>query len=284
MIGHDSVPLEPQLVPGVLAGRKARYPITPYDNNSEDGTLFLRCLATLHSRPRLEVSGAVDDYESESMQPIQIQVIWAHPRRDSLTATIAQQLIDQLAELGAHVDELDLYRSGFDSVLHAPDEPDWENPEKYYSNEVREHAARTMAATAVVFVFPVWWYSLPALLKGYIDRVWNYGLFYGGEHDQGIAAVRWVGLAGHSREKFQKRGYDRMMAHHLNIGIAEYCGVHDSRLELLYNTLGDDISDMPRHIEHLRSMARTSAAELVKHLNHRPRFSEVYSNQAKSGR
>lgn len=209
------------------------------------------------------------------MQPVQIQVIWAHPRTGSLTATVAQEFIDQLAELGAHVDELDLYRSGFDSILHTPDEPDWEDPNKHYSTAVHEHAARTLAAKAVVFVFPVWWYSLPALLKGYIDRVWNYGLFYGGAKDHGITAVRWVGLAGHPREAFQKRGYDRMMAHHLNIGIAQYCGVRDSRLELLYNTLGDNISDMPNHIENLVDTARASAVELMNDVQYQQQFSQV---------
>ncbi len=216
-----------------------------------------------------------DPEESASMQPVQIQVIWAHPRTTSLTATIAQEVIDQLKELGAHVDELDLYRSGFDSVLDTPDEPDWGNPQKQYSAEVQEHAVRTLAATAVVFVFPIWWYSLPALLKGYIDRVWNYGLFYGGAPDHGITGVRWIGLAGHPQEQFQKRDYDRMIAHHLNIGIAEYCGVKDSQVELLYNTLGDEISDMSKHVDTLKNTARASVAELMSYLRYDWHFSEM---------
>lgn len=205
---------------------------------------------------------------------MQIQVIWAHPRTGSLTATIVQEVIDQLTEFGARVDELDLYRSGFASVLDTLDEPDWENPQKQYSPEVQEHAARTMTASAVVFVFPVWWYSLPAVLKGYIDRVWNYGLFYGGAHDHGVASVRWIGLAGHPREQFRKRDYDQMIAHHLNVGIADYCGVQDSRVELLYNTLGDEISDMSKHVDTLKSTARASAAELMSSLRADRQLSE----------
>lgn len=195
--------------------------------------------------------------------PLRVHLVWANPRTDSLTATITQDLCAQFDELGAQVDELDLYRSGFDSVLRLPDEPDWENPDKRYSQEVHDMANRTMAANALVFVFPVWWYSLPALLKGYIDRVWNYGLFYGGEDSHNIPAVRWIGLAGHSREKFQKRSYDQLMAHHLNIGIAQYCGVHDSKVELLYNTLGENISDFADHINKLRATATDTAAALM---------------------
>lgn len=48
-----------------------------------------------------------------------VQVIWAHPRPDSLTATIASDVIEQLRTAGVEVDELDLYREGIDPVLRA---------------------------------------------------------------------------------------------------------------------------------------------------------------------
>ncbi|MGC7556625.1 NAD(P)H-dependent oxidoreductase, partial [Pandoraea pneumonica] len=82
-------------------------------------------------------------------------------------------------------------------------------------------------------------YSVPAIMKGYIDRVWNNGLFYGGGRRTGIAAARWIGLAGESAEAFRKREYDDLIARHLNIGIAGLCGIHDSRVILLHDTLGD---------------------------------------------
>jgi hypothetical protein len=66
-----------------------------------------------------------------------------------------------------------------------------------------------------------------------------------------------------------------MMAHHLNIGIAQYCGVRDSRLELLHNTLGDNISDMPNHIENLVDTARASAVELMNDVQYQQQFSQV---------
>lgn len=206
------------------------------------------------------------------MKPMRVQLVWTNPRIDSLTAMIARDVTAALETFHAQVDALDLYRSGFDSVLHEADEPEWANPDKKYSDEVRYHASRTTAATAVVFVFPVWWYSLPALLKGYIDRVWNYGLLYGEGAAHNIAAVRWIGLAGHPREKFEKRGYDQMMAHHLNIGIADYCGIEDSQVHLLYNTLGEGRSDSSQLVEELRSSARTVAVNLMTRLGAERQF------------
>lgn len=192
-----------------------------------------------------------------------VLVVWAHPRTDSLTATVTTDIVATLREAGVEVEEVDLYRSGFDPALREADEPDWENPDKVYSPEVRAHIGWARSADAIVFVFPVWWYSLPAVLKGYIDRVWNYGQFYGAGRRSGIAHARWVGLAGETREAFAKRGYEEMITHHLNIGIAGLCGIDDSRTTLLYNTLAEDVTDPTAHVTALRDEARAEARALA---------------------
>lgn len=190
-------------------------------------------------------------------------VIWAHPRTDSLTATMTADVIEELSLQGFEVDEVDLHRAGFDPVLREADEPDLGDVDKQYTPEVMELAARTKAADALVFVFPVWWYSVPAIMKGYIDRVWNYGLFYGEGRRSGIAAARWIGLAGESAEAFRKREYDDMIARNLNVGIAGLCGVGDSRVILLHDTLGEGIDDLDAHYLALRQQARSVAQELA---------------------
>lgn len=193
-------------------------------------------------------------------------VIWAHPRTDSLTATVTSDVIGELTAQGFEVDELDLHREGIDPLVREADEPDWDDLDKQYTPEVMALAARTMAADAVVFVFPVWWYSLPAIMKGYIDRVWNNGLFYGGGRRPGIAAARWIGLAGESAEAFRKREYDDLITRHLNIGIAGLCGIDDSQVILLHDTLGDEITDPEAHFAALRARATAVATELAETL------------------
>jgi NAD(P)H dehydrogenase (quinone) len=60
-----------------------------------------------------------------------------------------------------------------DSVLREPDEPDWGNPDKVYSSGVIREMERIERNQATVIVFPVWGWSMPAMLKGWIDRVWK---------------------------------------------------------------------------------------------------------------
>ncbi|WP_160112466.1 NAD(P)H-dependent oxidoreductase [Salicibibacter kimchii] len=92
---------------------------------------------------------------------------------------------------------------------------------------------------ALIFIFPIWWYSLPAIMKGYIDRIFNFGIAYGGNAGPVVDKIRWIGLSGHPKHKYDKRGYNKMMEHHLNVGISNYIDVQDTHVHLLYNTLGE---------------------------------------------
>jgi NAD(P)H dehydrogenase (quinone) len=56
-------------------------------------------------------------------------------------------------------------------VLREADEPDWNDPDKIYSEDVQREMQRIERNEATVMVFPVYWWSMPALLKGWIDRV-----------------------------------------------------------------------------------------------------------------
>lgn len=106
-------------------------------------------------------------------------VVVAHPRPDSLTAHIARLTTHRLTAAGYRIDLLDLNAENFDPRMTDADLPDWNNREKIYSPVVESHMRRILAADVIVAVFPVYWMQVPALLKGWIDRVWNYGFAYG---------------------------------------------------------------------------------------------------------
>ncbi|WTW95931.1 NAD(P)H oxidoreductase [Streptomycetaceae bacterium NBC_01309] len=165
-------------------------------------------------------------------------LVVAHPRSDALTAAVARRTRDRLADGGYDVDVLDLYAEGFDPRLGPDDEPDWTDRDKVYSAEVRGHQRRVDAADVIVAVFPVWWFGLPAILKGWIDRVWGYGFAYGRSRPR-LAAKRmaWIGLAGYGREHFVANGWDEVLERTLRVGISEFCGIRDVSVTLLYDSL-----------------------------------------------
>lgn len=167
---------------------------------------------------------------------MKILLVIAHPRPGSLTHQVAAAFAAAAEAKGHLIEVADLIAEGFDPMVREPDEPDWDNPAKIYSPEVLAEMARIERNEATVIVFPVWWWSVPAVLKGWIDRVWNHGWAYGGATYPHQKA--WMlAVAGGTQAQFAKRGYDTAMVTQLETGVLRYCGVKDARLEMLFGTL-----------------------------------------------
>ncbi|MFD5919979.1 NAD(P)H oxidoreductase [Kitasatospora sp. NPDC058201] len=181
-----------------------------------------------------EVSGGA---LPEGRRP-QVLLVLAHPRPDSLTAQVAARAADRFAAAGYRVDLFDLHAEGFDPRMTPEDEPDWQHRDKTYSADVRAHMRRIEAADVIVPVFPLWWFGPPAVLKGWIDRVWNYGFAYGRSRP-GLAAKRmlWLGLSSYPAAEFAELGWDVTVTRLLKAGISEFCGITDASVVLLHDSL-----------------------------------------------
>jgi NAD(P)H dehydrogenase (quinone) len=108
---------------------------------------------------------------------MRVLVIFAHPLGDSYAATLRDTVVAAL-EAGAHtVDLCDLYQEDFDPILSAQEWRDYENTSEN-TRAVSRHVERLRHAEGIIFVFPSWWYGMPAILKGYFDRVWLPGVAF----------------------------------------------------------------------------------------------------------
>ncbi|MGE3229462.1 MAG: NAD(P)H oxidoreductase [Hyphomicrobium sp.] len=173
---------------------------------------------------------------------MRILLVVAHPRTQSLTHAAADAFAEAATAAGHTIEWADLMAEGFDPVLREADEPDWSNATKAYSPAVEAEMARIRRNEATVMVFPVWWWSMPALLKGWIDRVWNNGFAYG-DASYPHARALMIGVAGTDEKAYQKRGYDQAMQTALETGILGYCRIADGRLELLYGSMDGEAAD-----------------------------------------
>ena len=118
---------------------------------------------------------------------MRILLVLAHPQRESFAHAVQERARAGLQRAGHEVRLLDLYGIGFDPVMSEADRRDYHTPGL---NEVRvaDQLAHLRWAEGLVFVYPTWWYSLPAMLKGWIDRVWvPFATF---ELPQGLAPVQ----------------------------------------------------------------------------------------------
>jgi len=98
-------------------------------------------------------------------------VVYCHPCSESYNASVRDAVVESLETGGYEVRVLDLYAMGFEPAMSA------EERRQYHDqggNEapVAEHLAHLRWCNALVFVYPTWWFGLPAMLKGWLDRVW----------------------------------------------------------------------------------------------------------------
>jgi putative NADPH-quinone reductase len=167
-------------------------------------------------------------------------IVVSHHRSDSLTVHIGDVTAARLKEAGYEIDLLNLHAEGFDPRMTVADQPDWDDRDKVYSPEVQAHMERILAADVIIPVFPVYWNSAPALLKGWIDRVWNYGFAYGRSQSR-LAGKRmlWIGLAGagdgDAFSVWMKETLDRV----LREGISFYNGITESAVAILHDAEGE---------------------------------------------
>lgn len=97
-------------------------------------------------------------------------VVYCHPSPHSFTAAVRDRVLAHLRAAGAEVRLTDLYARGFAPVLTRAE---WEGYLESPANRaaVAEDVADVMWCDTLIFVYPTWWYGLPALLKGWLDRV-----------------------------------------------------------------------------------------------------------------
>jgi NAD(P)H dehydrogenase (quinone) len=113
---------------------------------------------------------------------VRIHLVYSHPCEESFTGAVHRTALEALRGAGHEVDDLDLYAEGFQAVMPAEERRGYDDPGAE-PVELEGWMRRLQRADGLVFVYPTWWYGLPAMLKGYLDRVYRPGLAFhmGGE-------------------------------------------------------------------------------------------------------
>jgi NAD(P)H dehydrogenase (quinone) len=104
-------------------------------------------------------------------------VVAAHPVAESFTMGLTRAYAAELEKLGHIQRTYDLYRMGFDPVLSAQELAS-DSTKRPASAEVSQAQDDIRAADALTVVYPLWWLSMPAIMKGYVDRVFSRGFAY----------------------------------------------------------------------------------------------------------
>lgn len=178
---------------------------------------------------------------------MKVLIVYVHPEPTSFCAALKDRAVATLTRRGHDVEVSDLYGDGFNPAagrhdfigqfdserFHYQNEQLHASKEGGFAPELEREQRRLLWADLVIFVFPLWWSNMPAMLKGWIDRVLAFGVVYldGLRFERGMLKGK-KGMAcvttGGTTDRFSPEGvYGPIegILRPVNRGVFEYLGM-----------------------------------------------------------
>ena len=204
-----------------------------------------------------------------------VLIVYAHPEPKSFNGALKDLAVSELTTLGHEVKVSDLYSMNFKAVADREDFINLKNEEffKYaveqkhavhtngFSEDIRVEQEKLVWADFVIFQFPLWWYSVPAILKGWFDRVFASGFIYAKDmrYDTGGLKGRKAMLSittGSPKHAYTQFGMDgdihEKILYHINHGMLYFSGMEPVEPFIVW-TPSHDENERKRYLEEYKS-------------------------------
>jgi NAD(P)H dehydrogenase (quinone) len=179
-------------------------------------------------------------------------IIYAHPNPLSYCHAIAQSLISVCQESQIPFEFRDLYAMDFSPVLSGAELD--ESQTRRQNPEILLEQQLIREADWVFLVFPLWWSGMPAILKGYLDRVFTYGFAFG-ETPEGLVGllqgkkVLLFTTTGTSGEELLEQGIPQALQTIFSKGLFDFCGMELTEHFYFYKVPSSSHSDRALMLE-----------------------------------
>ena len=165
-------------------------------------------------------------------------IVIDNPKPSSFTHAAAARFADGLKAAGHSSEFADLHAEGFSPIWTVEDD---DAPPA----DVLKEQARIEKADAMCLAFPLYWFGMPAMMKGWIDRVWSWGWAYDQLDDPTLSLQRnrpatLLIPAGGNPEGWKDRGYVEAMDTIWRGGTLGYFGMKDADIQILGGSEGSD--------------------------------------------
>lgn len=192
-----------------------------------------------------------------------ILLVTADPTGRSFAASLAENFVAGVQAVApASVDRADLAREGFDPRTTSADLAFFRGEGALPDNVALEQA-RIEHADLILIAFPVYWWSMPAVLKGWVDRVFTRGWAFGdGKDFVGRLAgksVRLIATGGAGPRAYEKHGYRSAVAAQIEHGVFNFSGVDDVETHLFLDVESGDRAARFRNLSTAHELGRTLA-------------------------
>jgi NAD(P)H dehydrogenase (quinone) len=154
-------------------------------------------------------------------------IIYSHPNDGSLNHHFMKTAVKILQTNKQEVEIRDLYQLNFNPVLSLDDIE--RQLKGKITADLQQEQDYISWADHITFIYPIWWTGMPAIMKGFIDRVFSYGFAY--RYDHGIQKglltgkqVTIINTHGKSKAEYESIGMDKALSLTSDKGIFTYCG------------------------------------------------------------
>ena len=190
---------------------------------------------------------------------MRVLIVYAHPNPDSFNHAMLEKMSFGLQEEGHQVRIKDLYAEEFDPVLRATDLDILQTGEIPESILLEQEKLRW--AEGLVFIYPLWWFGRPAILKGWFDKVLTNGFAFQ-YNDKGLTGLlhhrRALALitAGGTKDFFKKNDAERLVHRPMTDGTLSFCGIDDVHHRIYYNVTGMTDKERQDILKEVASLGR----------------------------
>ncbi|MFD6210302.1 NAD(P)H-dependent oxidoreductase [Peribacillus sp. NPDC060253] len=167
-------------------------------------------------------------------------VVYAHPYPDSLNHSILETAVHALKKDSHDVVVRDLYALDFQPVLKPEDTAAMKAGKT--PDDIKTEQEFITEADVITFIYPIWWTGLPAILKGYVDRVFAFGFAYSAGEEGIIKLLKGkkgliINTHGTPNEVYDKVGMTAGLKVTSDIGIFDFTGIEPVE-HLLFGSIG----------------------------------------------
>lgn len=128
---------------------------------------------------------------------MRIQVVHSHPLTESYDHALFGVIVETLRTNGHEVVATDLYREGFQPAMTEAERRSYMG-NGYDTGAIAHYTETLKSVDGVILCFPHWWFSMPAMLKGWVDRVWGPGVAFtydaDGKLEPALANIKLFGV------------------------------------------------------------------------------------------
>jgi NAD(P)H dehydrogenase (quinone) len=183
---------------------------------------------------------------------MKVLVVYAHPNPESFNHAVLETFVRGLQSKGHEPEILDLYAQGFNPLLSAADLASFQNGETPV--DIQAQQAKVARAEGLAFIFPIWWSSMPAILKGWIDRVFSLGFAYAFAEEGPVGLLKQqkallITTAGGDQAFFDHSGIQKAIQMTVDLGVFAFTGIPKVQHEFFYNIVQADPATRESYLE-----------------------------------